>query len=36
MSTVEALIWYGTWPVLIYVGYKFVSINIKQLDKTQK
>ena len=28
-TTTDALIWYAAWPVLIYVAYRFVLLNIQ-------
>jgi len=28
-TTTDALIWYASWPVLIYVAYRFVMLNIQ-------
>ena len=32
----NAIIWYCTWPVLIYISYKFVLINLKHHNKMEK
>lgn len=28
-----ALIWYAMWPLVIFVAYKFVRMNIEHLEK---
>ncbi len=34
--TAEALFWYATWPVFIYIAWKFAYANIKHFeDKLQ-
>lgn len=36
METVDyttALIWYAMWPVVIFLAYKFVGINIEHLEE---
>ncbi len=35
METIDygtAMIWYSMWPVVIFVAYKFVRINIEHLE----
>jgi len=27
-----ALLWYASWPVVIYISYKFVVLNIEHLE----
>ena len=36
METVDyttALIWYALWPLVIFVAYKFVRMNIEHLEE---
>jgi len=33
ISYTSGMIWYFSWPVLIYITYKFVSLNIDHFDK---
>ncbi len=33
ISYASGIIWYFSWPVLIYISYKFVSLNIDHFDK---
>jgi len=32
----EAIIWYSVWPVVIYVSWKFVMLNIKHFTKLEQ
>ena len=27
-----SLIWLATWPLIIYLGYKFTALNIRQIE----
>ncbi len=36
ISYTSAIIWLCSWPVLIYVAYKFISINIEHFEKNLK
>lgn len=29
----SALLWYGSWPVVIFISYKFVLLNIEHLEE---
>ncbi len=33
MSYTEALFWYASWPLVIYIAYKFVRLNLKHAPK---
>lgn len=33
MDYSEALFWYATWPVVIWLAYKFVRLNLKHAPK---
>jgi hypothetical protein len=33
VSYTAGIIWYSIWPVLIYVSYKFVALNIEHFEK---
>ncbi len=26
------MIWFATWPILIYVSYKFVKLNLEHFE----
>jgi hypothetical protein len=28
-----AILWYASWPVVIYISYKFVLLNIEHLEE---
>jgi hypothetical protein len=28
-----ALLWYASWPVVIFISYKFVILNIEHLEE---
>ena len=32
----EALIWYGVWPFVIYIAYKFVDLNLSHFSKMER
>ncbi len=32
----EALIWYSIWPLLIYVAYRFVLLNLRHHAKMER
>lgn len=36
MESLSEVIWYSSWPVIIYVGLKFVQLNLKHFDKFEK
>ena len=36
MDYTEAIIWYLSWPVLIYLAYKFVELNIFHHSNMEK
>lgn len=29
----SAILWYASWPVVIYISYKFVMLNIEHLEE---
>lgn len=36
METIDytsALLWYASWPVVIFISYKFVLLNIEHLEE---
>ncbi len=35
MSHGEALFWYATWPVLLYVGLRFTLLNLNQCARLE-
>jgi hypothetical protein len=32
-SYTSAMLWYALWPVVIYVSYRFVKMNIEHLEE---
>ena len=32
----EALTWYAMWPILIYIAYRFVLLNLKHHSKMER
>lgn len=36
ISYLSGIIWYLTWPLVIYLGYKFSCSNIKHLEEKLK
>lgn len=36
MDYTEAIIWYAMWPVLIFVAYKFVLLNLRHHAKMER
>lgn len=33
MHYLESILWLLSWPVLIYVSYKFVKLNLKHFEE---
>jgi len=36
METIDytsAVLWYASWPVIIYISYRFVLLNIEHLEE---
>lgn len=29
----SALLWYASWPIVIFISYKFVMLNIEHLEE---
>lgn len=36
MDFTEGILWFCSWPVLIFVAYKFVMINLKHHAKMER
>jgi len=36
MEYLEALIWYASWPVLIWLAYRFVMLNLHHHAKMER
>ncbi|WP_457605735.1 hypothetical protein [Nitratifractor sp.] len=36
MDYTTAILWYASWPVLIYVAYRFVLLNLRHHAKMER
>jgi len=36
MEMLAEIIWYSTWPVILYVSLKFVQLNLKHYEKMER
>lgn len=36
MEYTDAILWYASWPVLIYIAYRFVLLNMKHHAKMER
>jgi len=36
METLQEIIWYSSWPVIIYLGLKFVELNLSHFKKMER
>ena len=36
MQYTDAILWYASWPVLIYIAYRFVLLNMKHHAKMER
>ncbi len=36
MEHLEGILWYSAWPVLIYLAYRFVLLNLKHYTKMER
>lgn len=36
MEYLSEIVWYASWPVFIYVSFKFVEFNLDHCIKTKK
>ncbi len=34
ISYTAGMIWFTMWPVLIYVSYRFIKLNIEHFERT--
>ena len=32
----ESIIWYGTWPIVIFIAWKFVYLNIRHFHNMER
>jgi hypothetical protein len=36
MEHLSGMIWYATWPVIIYLSLKFVELNLHHFSKMER
>lgn len=36
MEHLAGILWYATWPVIIYLSWKFVQLNLRHFAKMQR
>lgn len=36
MEILSEIIWYASWPVLIYISVKFVQLNLQHYKKMER
>ena len=36
MEYLDAIAWYATWPVLLYLTYRFVLLNLRHHAKMER
>lgn len=36
MEHLEGILWYATWPVVIYLSLKFVQLNLRHFAKMER
>lgn len=36
MEHLSGMIWYATWPVIIYLSFKFVELNLRHFAKMER
>jgi len=36
MEYIDAILWYAAWPVLIYIAYRFVLLNMRHHAKMER
>ena len=36
MEYTAEIIWYASWPVLLYLGLKFTQLNLKHFKKMER
>ncbi|WP_457596302.1 hypothetical protein [Hydrogenimonas sp.] len=32
----DAILWYATWPVVVYIAYRFVLLNLEHHKKMER
>jgi len=36
MENLSEIIWYASWPILIYISLKFVELNLEHFKKMER
>ena len=36
MENLSEILWYVSWPVVIYIGLKFTQLNLKHFKKMER
>jgi len=36
MEYLSELVWYASWPVVVFIALKFVQLNVKHLENMEK
>jgi len=36
MEHTASLIWLALWPLIIYISYRFVRLNVNELERREK
>ena len=36
MDYTSSLIWFASWPLLIYVSYRFVRLNVDEIARRER
>ncbi len=36
MEYIEAFLWLGLWPLIIFLGYKFTTLNLRHYQKMER
>jgi hypothetical protein len=36
MEYLSELVWYASWPIVVFIALKFVQLNVKHLENMEK
>jgi len=36
MEMLSEIVWYASWPLIIYMSFKFVELNLKHYEKMER
>jgi hypothetical protein len=36
MEMLSEIIWYASWPIMLYISVKFVQLNLKHYEKMER